>query len=73
MVDIYGDNISLEKIQQTGNEQMLIFKNKEKDETLALLVSEDELLNIFQKVKMRCEILTLIPVTNFGRKEQVKK
>lgn len=67
MVDIFNDNISLEKIQETENEQMLIFKNKDKDEIVSLLVSEDELLNIFQKVKMRCETLDLIPTTNFGK------
>lgn len=61
MVDLYLDDISLTEIQTKGNEQILMFRNKEKDETLAIPLSDTELLNIFQRVKIRCESLNLIP------------
>lgn len=67
MVDLYIDDISLTEIQTKGNEQTLIFRNKEKDETVAIPVSHAELLNIFQRAKMRCETLKLIPITNIGK------
>lgn len=65
MIDLYSDNVSLSKIQEKHNEQVLIFRNNEKDETIALNVSNAELLNIFLKVKMRCEALNLMPITEF--------
>ncbi len=64
MFDLYVDNISLREIQVKRNEQILLFKNEEKDEMVALNISNTELLNIFQKVKRRCEILNLMPITN---------
>ncbi len=62
MFDLYVDNISLCKIQTKHNEQILIFQNKGNDETVAINVSNAELLNIFQQVKMRCENLDLITI-----------
>lgn len=67
MVDLYIDDVSLTEIQTKGNEQILMFRNKEKDKTVAIPVSNTELLNIFQRVKMRCETLNLIPTTNMGK------
>ncbi len=64
MIDLYADNISLREIQVKRNEQILLFQNKEKDEIVALNISDAELLNILQKVKMRCETLNLMPITN---------
>ncbi len=64
MFDLYFEDFSLNKIQVKSSEQILMFNNKEKDETVALNVSNAELLNIFQKVKMRCETLNLIPCSN---------
>ncbi len=51
MIDLYADNISLREIQVKRNEQILLFQNKEKDEIVALNISDAELLNILQKVK----------------------
>ncbi len=64
MIDLYVDNISLREIQVKRNEQILLFQNKEKDEIVALNISNAELLDILQKVKMRCETLNLMPITN---------
>lgn len=65
MVDLYADDVTLTDIKTKQSEQILFFWNKEKDETIALNVSDSELLNIFIKVKMRCESLNLIPITDF--------
>ncbi len=46
MFDLYIDNISLREIQVKHNEQILLFQNKEKEEMVALNISEAELLNI---------------------------
>lgn len=51
MVDLYIDDVSLTEIQTKGNEQILMFRNKGKDETVAIPVFNAELLNIFQRVK----------------------
>lgn len=65
MVDLYADDVTLTDIKTKQSEQILFFGNKEKDETIALNVSDSELFNIFLKVKMRCEALNLIPITDF--------
>ena len=68
MVDLYIDDISLTEIQTKGKRaKFLMFRNKGKDETVAIPVSNAELLNVFQRVKMRCETLNLIPITNLGK------
>lgn len=59
MIDLYIDEVSLAKIHEKQNQQILIFRNKEKDELISIPVSNDELLNIWLKVKMRCETLGL--------------
>lgn len=59
MIDLYIDEVSLIKIQGKQNQQILIFRNKEKDELISIPVSNDELFNIWLKVKMRCEALGL--------------
>ncbi len=64
MIDLYIDGISLREIQTKNNEQILIFQNDEKKETVAINVSDAELLNLFQQTKMRCETLNLIPMIN---------
>lgn len=51
MVDLYIDDISLTEIQTKGNGQILMFRNKGKDETVATPVSNAELLNVFSKGK----------------------
>lgn len=63
MIDFYADDMTLEKIEVKQNKQILIFRNKEKDETVALNVSDSELLNIALKTQMRCETLNLISAT----------
>lgn len=59
MIDLYVDDVSLVKIQEKDNQQILIFSNSGKDESISIPVTNDELLNIYQKVRMRCETLGL--------------
>lgn len=66
MVDLYIDDMSLERILPKYGKQLLIFKNKEKDESLEIIVDEKELKNIYVQVKNRCETLNLIPIKNRG-------
>lgn len=61
MVDLYIDDISLVRVEPKHGSQVLIFKNEAKDETLSIPVSSEELLNIYHRVKIRCETLELIP------------
>lgn len=57
MVDIFVDDVSLDRIQIKGETQQLVFVNKGKDESIFIPVSEQELQNIFDKVKIRLDIL----------------
>ena len=67
MIDLYVDDMTLREIQIRQDQQVLMFANKDKDEALAVPVSDEELRNIYDRVKMRCETLGLIPITNCGR------
>lgn len=57
MVDIYIDDVTLDRIQIKGETQQLVFVNQEKDEQLFIPVTEQELKNIFHRVKIRLDIL----------------
>lgn len=57
MVDFFVDEVTLDRIQIKGETQQLVFVNKEKDETVFIPVTEKELQNIFDKVKIRLDIL----------------
>ena len=60
MIDLYVDDVSLERVYQKNESQILYFKNAAKDETVSIPVSNEELLNIYHRVKIRCETLELI-------------
>ena len=61
MIDIFIDDMTLTDIQRKDKE-ILVFRNKDKQESLIFPVSNEELLNIYQRVKMRCETLDLVKV-----------
>ena len=63
MFDIYVDDVSLKEIQQK-DKQILKFVNAEKDESIMLVVTSSELVNMYNRIKMRCETLNLIPIVN---------
>lgn len=63
MIDIYVDDVSLKEIQQK-DKQILKFVNAEKDESVMLVVTNSELVNMYNRIKMRCETLNLIHIVN---------
>lgn len=63
MIDIFMDGVSLKEIQQK-DKQLLRFINSEKDESITISVTDSELVNIYNRIKMRCETLNLIPIVN---------
>lgn len=63
MVDIYVDDICLKEILQQ-DKQVLKFINKDKDESIIIAVTDSELVNMYNRIKMRCETLNLIPIVN---------
>lgn len=63
MIDIYVDDACLKEIQQK-DKQVLKFVNAEKDESVMMVVTNDELVNMYNRIKTRCETLNLIPIVN---------
>lgn len=60
MIDSYFDDMRMEYIKSdTKDGHVLIFKNVGKDESLFLLVNEEELKNIYHKVRRLLESLGL--------------
>lgn len=61
MIDFYGDDLTLEMIQTKGGTQVMVFRNRtgDCDETVSIGVDGKELLNIYEKVRMRCETIGL--------------
>lgn len=60
MFDVYFDDATLVKVEPKHGSQILIFRNEGKDEALSIPVSNEELLNVYRLVKIRCEALDLI-------------
>ena len=71
MVDLYIDDVSLKEVRAVGNEQELLFSNS-KDEIIHIPVNNEELLNILDRVRMRCETLDLIYAVDIKRKRDSK-
>ncbi len=63
MIDIYVDDVRLKEIQHK-EKQVLKFVNAKKDESVMMVVTNDELVNMYDRIKMRCETLNLIPIVN---------
>lgn len=64
MIDCYFDEVSLERIDFIPEGIKLVLKNKSKDETLMIVLNEDEFLRLHYAIKKRCETKNLIPVFN---------
>lgn len=64
MIDVYMDELHLTDIKtnsdSTGRRHVLRFRNKEKDESVSIPMTDDDLINIFLASKHRCETLDLI-------------
>lgn len=60
MIDIFLDELTFEHIKSISkNENVLIFRNRDKDESLSLAVDGQGLIDIYRKVRMRLETLGL--------------
>ena len=68
MIDLYVDEVSLQEIRIEKNVQELFFSNA-KDESIHMPISHNELLNILNLIRMRCEQLDLIYPVNIKRKD----
>ena len=66
MIDLYVDDVSLKKIEQKCGSQVLVFTNEEKDEAVRIPVSDEELLNMYNRLRRRCETLELIHPQNIN-------
>ena len=64
MIDCYFDEVNLERIDFIPEGMKLVLKNKSKDETLMIVLNEDEFLRLHYAIKRRCETKNLIPVFN---------
>ena len=60
MIDAFFDELSLDFIKSVSPEEnVLVFKNHGKDETLVLALDGKELTNVYRKIRMRLETLGL--------------
>ena len=66
MIDLYVDDVSLKKIEQKCGSQVLVFTNEAKDEAVRIPVSDEELLNMYHRLRRRCETLELIHPQNIN-------
>lgn len=66
MIDLYVDDVTLKKIEQKHASQVLVFTNEAKDEAVRIPVSEEEFLNIYHRIRRRCETLELIHPQNIN-------
>lgn len=64
MIDCYFDEVSLERIDSISEGLKLVLKNKTKDETLIIVMNEDDFLKLHYAVKRRCENKNLITAFN---------
>lgn len=63
MIDIYVDDVVCEKITDIKEGYRIDFKNK-KDEKLMLVLNEDGFVDLYNRLKRRCEVRNLIPIHN---------
>ncbi len=60
MIDAFFDELSLDFIKSVSPEEnVLVFKNHAKDETLVLALDGKELTSVYRKIRMRLETLGL--------------
>ena len=65
MVDVYIDAVKCTEINDTKEWYRIDFKN-DKDEGLILVLTEDNFIDLYNRMKRRCETRNLIPIYNKG-------
>lgn len=63
MIDIYIDDMKCAEIADEKEGYRIDFKNPQ-DESLLLLLSEEKFVDLFYRMKRRCETRGLIPIHN---------
>ena len=61
MVDIYIDDVKCTEIHSIKEGYRVDFRNP-KDERLCLVLSEENFIDIYNRMKRRCETRGLIPI-----------
>ena len=62
MVDIYIDDVNVKPIISIPEGFRLDFESKSKDELLHLILNKEEFVNLYYKLKNRCETMGLVPI-----------
>ena len=62
MVDIYIDDVKCTEIHNIKEGYRIDFKNS-KDERLCLVLNEENFVELYRRMKRRCETQELIPIT----------
>lgn len=63
MIDIYIDDVRCTEIHSIKEGYRIDFKNS-KDESLCLVLNEENFVDLYNRTKRRCEIQSLIPIHN---------
>ena len=63
MIDIFIDDMTCESINNIKDGQRLNFKN-DKQESLILILTEENFIDLHNRIKRRCETQNLIPIFN---------
>ncbi len=63
MVDIYIDDVKCTEIHNIKEGYRIDFKNQ-KDEHLCLVLDEESFVDLYSRIKRRCETQSLIPINN---------
>lgn len=61
MIDIFFDDLKCESIKTIKEGYRLNFKN-DKQESLILILSEEDFIDLYGRIKRRCETQNLIPI-----------
>lgn len=61
MIDIFLDDLKCESINTIKEGYRLNFKN-DKQESLILILTEEDFVDLYGRIKRRCEMQNLIPI-----------
>lgn len=62
MIDIYIDDFSIKSIDTIPEGFKLNFELKSKDEFLRLVLNKEEFINLYHRIKIRCEAMGIVPI-----------
>ena len=63
MIDIFIDDMKCESINSIKEGYRINFKN-DKEESLALVLSEENFIDLHNRIKRRCETQGIVPIYN---------